>query len=363
MPDDAPSQYTREELAAGLDRAFLRLTIETPVSRHPFAAFICGQPGAGKSSTANIISANLPERPVRLDLDELMEYHPRYDRISEQYGADGSEHTHAFAKELYEGLFRTLSKKGYSLIIESTFKSADSVLTKNRQLKDLGYRTQLSVVAVDRKLSWQGVIDRAEGMRANGEIPRMVPRHIHDQTVDALPMNLHRAYTRHFRGGDPSGRFDNITVTDRQGHIHYDGSEEKYRDRDPGIRLNAKLNTDFPVDIVYQPEKARRIGGKNTDSFRFDIMDGNFRRVLGSREYRADTVNDGHALQETIMKDYGVSAATASWVLGTVRDRRAQYRAELAVKLSGQDRADAGNAAPYPPEGAMDTGTYDAPEP
>ena len=244
------SEYSQRQLDRALKSAVLDLTEDLSPAQSPRALLLGGQPGAGKSTLHNIIKADMPNCVV-INGDEFRIYHPHFGEIDTAFGADGSKYTQKFASAMTEGLIERLSDKGYNLIVEGTLRTTDAPQRTCELLKSKGYTVELSVMAVDKAVSWQGTINRYEAMKREGKVPRATPKEHHDLVVSQIPRNIGKLYDLNI--------FDRISMYDRTGACLYDS---KVHDFNPlnlmkYIVNGEKYEVDSKTHRPYSPIEVR----------------------------------------------------------------------------------------------------------
>lgn len=170
-----------------------------------------GQPGAGKSSFYNMKDELLDY--IAINGDEFRRFHPNYENIVKTDPEHYAERTQSFSNRVVETMIKDLGSKGYNLVIEGTLRNPDVPIRTCEYLKDKGYEPELIVVACDAEKSWQATITRAELLKAQGIVPRLVPIDIYNKTVNQITDSLDLIENK--------GCFKNITIINRDGDILY----------------------------------------------------------------------------------------------------------------------------------------------
>jgi len=164
-------------------------------SDKPTMVVVGGQPGAGKSTSIGHIEAELASRGgvLQANVDALREFHPEYDELMEASDKTASNHTYADAKR-WAGMVEDHAKAHrYNVMIESLMASPDGMKPWFDDYRQRGYTTEVRVVAVNERSSWQGVVGRYEEQKARQGVGRTVPHDVHDmayanvlRTVEAI---------------------------------------------------------------------------------------------------------------------------------------------------------------------------------
>ncbi|GHV48372.1 hypothetical protein FACS189499_07650 [Clostridia bacterium] len=232
------ANYTPKQLTEAVEEIYFRYTKGMTAVSFPHAMILGGQPGSGKTTIQNAALAENPNMIV-INADEFRRYHPNFAALNETFGVDSVLHTGAFSGAVAEKLIEKLSDEKYNLIIEGTLRTAETPLKTNELLKNKGYTTELSVMAVDRHVSWQGTLDRFEAMKATGDIPRATPKEHHDLVADILPKNLGAIFE--------ANKFDKITLYNRSGECLY--NSENTPALNPAEALHNTINS---LSIYYE---------------------------------------------------------------------------------------------------------------
>jgi predicted ABC-type ATPase len=107
---------------------------KTTAQRYPKAIVLAGQPGAGKGGLARAVEWEFSENIVKIDPDELRDYHPGFKQFRAEEPYTGSNKTHpdasAWAKELREAAIAGQR----NVLLDTTLGNADSAI---QTIKDL----------------------------------------------------------------------------------------------------------------------------------------------------------------------------------------------------------------------------------
>ena len=214
--------FTEEELAKGIhDAVEDRLNSHVGQHKKPQAFLIVGQPGAGKTMLANMLTGYLEQDVVFVSGDDFRAYHPRYEKLYEEFGADFVLHTQKFAGKMTDGIIKELAKQGRNLIIEGTMRTKDVPENTCKMLKKMGYDVALFAMLVRPEISYLSTLKRFELMKEIGGIPRKTPKEHHDKVVKAIMDNLDAVHQDQV--------FDRITIYNRQEERLYDSRETPHR--------------------------------------------------------------------------------------------------------------------------------------
>ena len=199
---------------------------------HPQGFVIGGQPGAGKSTTRNKIIQQMGGDVITVDVDEFREHHPHIQEIHAQYGKYDSSYTHEFASYIADKVFEKALEGNYNIVVESTFRSANTPLARLQSMKAQGYQTGVAMVAVPAEESRQGIDDRfADQTKEGAAYPRFTPKSYHDSVIDHIAVNANIV--------QQSGLADTFIINDRQGNRLYD---QAINHEPPGDALLSVIN-------------------------------------------------------------------------------------------------------------------------
>lgn len=182
----------------------------TPTDQ-PKGYVLGGQPGAGKSNLIENIAQQHNDNIVVVNGDEFRREHPRFAEIQEQYGKDAPKHTAEFAGKMTERVIEKALQEKFNLVVEGTFRTAETPLKTLADMKRNGYVTTACIMTTDAYTSWNSTLERYEGMLAAGEPARYTDKGHHDKVVAELPKNADKVYQ--------SGLADDFYVYNRQGLI------------------------------------------------------------------------------------------------------------------------------------------------
>ena len=200
---------TPDEVRAIAQVYYLQRQVRAEAVERPTMVLVGGQTGAGKSSAAKLVRAELRQAGgfVHVDADRLRE------RINLRGESPTSEETQATAGAL-AGALRSIAMDGRRhLLEEGTFRSAVTLEGFVKRIQAAGYRVELVAVATPFEESCLGIYQRFEAQHAQGNAnPRFISDRYHDEsalgfavTVDAL-----------------ASRFDRVRVVNRAGEVYFD---------------------------------------------------------------------------------------------------------------------------------------------
>lgn len=224
-------EFSKNDVAK-IARSIFRSQIEGRIpSKNPKAYILGGQPGAGKTSMQDMFRLQNADQIIVINGDEYRKRMPGHSEIKKLPGDEYARITQKFANSITESLIDKASSMSYNLIIEGTLRNQDTALHTCRLLKERGYLCELSVLAVNREVSYYSTKQREIMLRREGEVGRRTVTDNHNEVVRNLPRNVSRIYK--------SREFDNIKIYDRKGNCLYD--MEKTPEADPGYIVQNKL--------------------------------------------------------------------------------------------------------------------------
>lgn len=115
------------------------------------------------------------------------------------------------------------NRRGYSIVIEGTWRNANTVLDEARNAKSLERRTHAVIMAVPKELSRISILERYYKDRLDGNPSRWTPLAAHDETVGKLYSSVRQI------ADDPT--VDRFTVVDRNGTCLFDETDMGIRRR------------------------------------------------------------------------------------------------------------------------------------
>ncbi len=171
----------------------------------PTAILLGGQPGAGKSFGIATIRQRFNDNII--NGDEFRSYHPQYDELYRIHGKDASKYTGEFAGLMVGKIKDKAIEAGFNILIERTFRTAETPLKEVKNFKEQGYKTNVVIYTCPKEVAWQSTIHRAEEMEKASLQPRYVPREMFDNTIDNLANNVEKVFN--------SGLADKLEIFNR----------------------------------------------------------------------------------------------------------------------------------------------------
>ena len=183
------ADYNSDDIAIVVSKEMSRITKYNYHSQ-PTAILLAGQPGAGKTVLSSMLSTRLQNDVYLINADEYRRYHPNYQNLYRQYGADSVQMTGAFSGAVTERLIQEASGHKINLIIEGTGRTTEVPHRTAALLMGKGYQVELAVMATRPELSLCSTLLRFYEMNEGGTVPRATAASAHDHVVDVLPDNL-----------------------------------------------------------------------------------------------------------------------------------------------------------------------------
>ena len=186
----------------------------------PTAAFLGGQPGAGRTRLLHEVTAALTAQgpTVVISGADLRPFHPADGRLPRTASLEAAHATDPDTRRWVEMLIAEGRHRGVHLVIDSTLSRPEVFAHRAGALRAAGYRVEAHVLAVSPEWSWQGVHQRRERLIAQGGAPRVSTRDAHDAAVAGL--------LRTVAAIDADGLADHVRVTTRAGQTIDQNSRE-----------------------------------------------------------------------------------------------------------------------------------------
>lgn len=160
----------------------------------PVAVIFGGQPGAGKSVAVDDAMRELGQRggAVQIIGDELRGYHPRYAELMSQDDKTAAFYTDRDSGRWVEKAIQHAKDQRVNLVIEGTMRDGSKVAETMTSLRQAGYEIDARALAVNERMSWQGVLQRYEEQRNDRGSGRMTAPHSHRDAYEGMPVTLER---------------------------------------------------------------------------------------------------------------------------------------------------------------------------
>lgn len=165
--------------------------LATPSNKYPQGFVLGGQPGAGKSRLLKEAANRLKDNIIAINGDDFRKYHPDYASIQKEHEQEAARHTAEFAGAMTEAVLQKALAEKYNIVIEGTFRTANTPIKTLQSLKDSGYETTVLVQTCKQEVSWASCLERYEKMlEVNPKEARFTPKEHHDTVVASLSKNI-----------------------------------------------------------------------------------------------------------------------------------------------------------------------------
>lgn len=160
-------------------------------AENPRAVILAGQSGAGKSTIAKEVIAELGGdlAVVRIDTDEIRTYHPKYSELAAA-GKGASNATQPDAQRWRDQLEADAVQTRRNLVIDTTLGWPDSAIDTAKRLTSHGYGVEVRVLSAHSTESQLGIASRYYEQVAKQGAGRWVNRSYHDGVYERIPQSL-----------------------------------------------------------------------------------------------------------------------------------------------------------------------------
>ncbi|WP_241238145.1 zeta toxin family protein [Xanthomonas euvesicatoria] len=207
---------------------------------HPNAIILAGQPGSGKGGLAKVAQLELNGDVVKIDPDELRDFHPQVRAIRNAHPYTWSGYTHPDASQWADELLQATIEGRKNLIFDTTLSNGQWSSELIKDLQSRGYHVEVRAMAAHKLESEHGVDARfAQQLDLEGH-GRYVPEGAREAIYTKLPISLD---TVHEQTSAP------IRIFNRQGAEVYDSRTDA---RPPGQVLEQARNAWFKDPVATQ---------------------------------------------------------------------------------------------------------------
>ena len=200
-------QLKDEEFEQNINDIFGELSLCAEKTANPSFVIVGGQAGSGNSLLVSKEYQDLVGNAIIIDQDELRTKFPKEKQIQDNY-TEREEFLILkpyISKTIVELIDRAV-KENYNIILESALRSVSSFIDTTQELKEKGYNTKLSVIAVPEVEANISMLTRyCYYVEKYGECRRNT--RLDPSAVESLRKNIERL--------DELGIFDDITVSKR----------------------------------------------------------------------------------------------------------------------------------------------------
>lgn len=185
----AKYRLTPEEYKEYFNAVNLSFTTGKKSTSNPKLVFVAGQAGAGKSKLIPIVYEELGYNAVVSDYDKVRSMHPRFEQASKE-----CQNVHLAllpdADRANEDLRHYCRDQGLNLIYEGTMRGTKVFLEIAEEFKAAGYEIDLSLMAVPKLESYGSTLLRYATDLIQNNIPRWVPKEVHDESYEKFIVTL-----------------------------------------------------------------------------------------------------------------------------------------------------------------------------
>lgn len=163
-------------------------------SGRPVAVIFGGQPGAGKSASVDAAMRDLEPRggAVQIIGDDMRGYHPQYARLMARDDKTAAFYTDRDTGLWVEKAIAEAKSQRVNIVIEGTMRDGNKVAETMQNLRAAGYEIDARALAVNKRLSQQGIIQRYENQKADRGTGRMTTPQAHQAAYDEMPATVER---------------------------------------------------------------------------------------------------------------------------------------------------------------------------
>lgn len=185
----AKYKLTEKEYEAYFNAVNLSFTTGKKSVDTPKLVFVAGQAGAGKSKLIPIVYEGLGYNAVVSDYDKVRSMHPKFEQASRE-----CQNVHLAllpdADRANEDLRHYCRDHHLNLIYEGTMRGTKVFLEIAQEFKTAGYEVDLSLMSVPKLESYGSTLLRYATDLIQNNIPRWVPKEVHDQSYDNFIVTL-----------------------------------------------------------------------------------------------------------------------------------------------------------------------------
>jgi len=188
---------------------------ETISATEPVAIIFGGQPGAGKSAALDAALSELADRgnPVQIFGDDLRNFHPAFARLMREDDKTAAFYTDRDTGRWVEMLIEQAKAQRADVVIEGTMRDHTKVAATMQSLRASGYQIDARALAVNPRLSEQGILQRYEGQKHDRGAARMTTAQAHQAALDGMLITLDAI--------EHDKLADRVTIVRRGGSVIY----------------------------------------------------------------------------------------------------------------------------------------------
>lgn len=150
-------------------------------SGQPVAVIFGGQPGAGKSAAVDAALREFAPHggAVQIIGDDLRGYHPQYARLMARDDKTAAFYTDRDTGKWVEMAIAHAKTQRVNIVIEGTMRDGNKVAATMDSLRAAGYEIDARALAVNERLSEQGILQRYENQKLDRGTGRMTAPEAH----------------------------------------------------------------------------------------------------------------------------------------------------------------------------------------
>lgn len=263
----------------------LVLTGNATHSQNPTFIMVGGQAGSGKSMLVGKELRNLASGAIIIDQDLLRTKHPKYQKIHDMY-TEREEFLllKRYLDQLINDIIAKSLNEGYNLILESALRSVSKFIKNTVDVKERGYSTKLSILAVSPDEANLSMFTRfCQFLERYGECRRNT--RVDNDSVNKISLNIDKMHSLEI--------FDNITVSVRGNELNDYLPIETYSQRETPnipvaqIYINIVAGEDKKIDsknFAKRYFELRAILEKYNQKIQLDRLDEFYAQFILKRE-------------------------------------------------------------------------------
>lgn len=161
----------------------------------PKLVFVAGQAGAGKSKLIPIVYEKLGYNAVVSDYDKVRTMHPRFEQANRECS---NVHLALLpdADRANEDLRHYCRDNHLNLIYEGTMRGTQVFINIAQEFRDAGYEIELCLMSVPKLESYGSTFLRYATDLIQNNIPRWVPKEVHDESYEKFIVTLQELHKR-----------------------------------------------------------------------------------------------------------------------------------------------------------------------
>ncbi len=185
-------EITPELLKEVWDKEILKYNqFASPNQKSPQGFVLGGQPGAGKASLTARAKTKLNRNILEINGDNYRKYHPDFKILQEKYAEEAPKYTGEFSGTMTEAILQKALNDKYNIIIEGTFRTAETPIKTLQKLKENNYTTTVLIQTCNKSISQASYQERYQKMlQIIPEEARATPQKSHDYVIDNLANNI-----------------------------------------------------------------------------------------------------------------------------------------------------------------------------